>query len=1158
LTLAGTVSFLDRHVQATMTDVASASTVSLIDTGTSQTVATTVTNGSGQFVLTFPNGFVPSSTTTYYLEAVKGLSSNLPGNFSARVRTIAKFQSGWTTITNATPNVGITVDRGTTALAIGAALRNGNPTAFNFTSLIGSLAVGSPDLYTPVASMSQSDYSTILGLVNQALANNQDPVAGVALNVSTNTWTQVNQVNQSGSSLSVTSFTPASGTVGTAVTVAGTGFSTTPASNSVKFNGVSAAVTAASATSLTTSVPSGATSGQTTVQVGNLVYLGPIFSVTTVVSGFTPASGSAGVSVTITGSGFDPSTLANNSVTFSGVSATVTAASATSLTATVPTAAVTGPIAVSVDGSTGTSGSNFVVPPSVSSFSPSAGSAGVSVTITGSGFSATPASNSVTFNGVAATVTSASATSLTVTAPTSTNGPIAVTVAGQTGSSSTNFVYSPLLTALYQPLANSGNTILLEGVFGSSATVNFPGGSSAAATVLGGNRLQVTVPAGATAGNLTVTSGGNTSGALPFRSTSFGLGLQQFYQNYDQAFNSVPSIAASSLVTARRGHANVVIGNYLYVVGGINSSDLNSVERATINGDGTLGAFSTVTGVTLVTTRRNFTCAVIGSYLYVIGGTDISELNSVERATINADGTISTFSTVAGATLATARQYHTCAVVGSYLYVVGGVNGSTTLNSVERATIYSDGTISTFATVTGVTLATARYGHISAVIGNYLYVVGGINSTDLNSVERATVNGDGTLGAFSTVASVTLATARRVPTSSVIGNYLYVIGGLNGSSYLATVERATINADGTIGNFSTVTGVALVTGRAGHTNVVIGNYLYVVGGNGGSSLNSVERANLNANGNMGTFSTLGGVTLVAARREFATVVLGNYLYVIGGIGNSGTLNSIERATINADGTIGTYSTQAGTLVSPRNDLACAVIGNYLYVIGGSNAGTGMNSVERATINSDGTIGAFSTVAGVTLVASRGYHTCAVIGSYLYVLAGFTGTSWTPVTSVERATINADGTISTFSTVSGVSLVTWRGAFGSAVIGNYLYAYGGYNGGGLNSVERATINADGTISTFSTVSGVTLTGGWYYMPSAVIGGYLYVGGCAGPGAGVTRAAINSDGTIGNFTAIGSTLVTARYGYGYAVIGNNLYVIGGLSGGNLASVEQAGLQ
>jgi len=79
-----------------------------------------------------------------------------------------------------------------------------------------------------------------------------------------------------------------------------------------------------------------------------------------------------------------------------------------------------------------------------------------------------------------------------------------------------------------------------------------------------------------------------------------------------------------------------------------------------------------------------------------------------------------------------------------------------------------------------------------------------------------------------------------------------------------------------------------------------------------------------------------------------------------------------------------------------------------------------------------------------------------------------------------------------------------------------------------------------------------------MPSAVIGGYLYVGGCAGPGAGVTRAAINSDGTIGNFTAIGSTLVTARYGYGYAVIGNNLYVIGGLSGGNLASVEQAGLQ
>lgn len=63
----------------------------------------------------------------------------------------------------------------------------------------------------------------------------------------------------------VTGMSPSSGLVGTVITITGTNFSSTPANNTVKFNGTLATVTAATATSLTVTVPTGATTGIVTV-----------------------------------------------------------------------------------------------------------------------------------------------------------------------------------------------------------------------------------------------------------------------------------------------------------------------------------------------------------------------------------------------------------------------------------------------------------------------------------------------------------------------------------------------------------------------------------------------------------------------------------------------------------------------------------------------------------------------------------------------------------------------------------------------------------------------------------------------------------------------------------------------------------------------------
>lgn len=66
----------------------------------------------------------------------------------------------------------------------------------------------------------------------------------------------------------LSSLSVSSGPIGTPVTITGTGFSPEIADNVVTFNGTTATVTAASETSLDTTVPSGATTGNVLVTIG--------------------------------------------------------------------------------------------------------------------------------------------------------------------------------------------------------------------------------------------------------------------------------------------------------------------------------------------------------------------------------------------------------------------------------------------------------------------------------------------------------------------------------------------------------------------------------------------------------------------------------------------------------------------------------------------------------------------------------------------------------------------------------------------------------------------------------------------------------------------------------------------------------------------------
>jgi hypothetical protein len=169
-----------------------------------------------------------------------------------------------------------------------------------------------------------------------------------------------------------TNGTPSTGAVGTSVTITpagGGGASFVTAPTAVRFNTTLAAtVTSSTPTSVTATVPCGATTGEIHVYTAaGQRTSGSNFTVTgggggaPTITSFTPTSGPVGTSVKITGTNFSGTGITGTSVTFNNVAATSAVNSATQITATVPSTATTGKIKVTTSCGSITSATDFTV-----------------------------------------------------------------------------------------------------------------------------------------------------------------------------------------------------------------------------------------------------------------------------------------------------------------------------------------------------------------------------------------------------------------------------------------------------------------------------------------------------------------------------------------------------------------------------------------------------------------------------------------------------------------------------------------------------------------------------------------------------------------------------------------------------------------------------
>lgn len=372
------------------------------------------------------------------------------------------------------------------------------------------------------------------------------------------------------------------------------------------------------------------------------------------------------------------------------------------------------------------------------------------------------------------------------------------------------------------------------------------------------------------AGNITVSATGsiNADGAAATVTGSAGGGSGGRIN-----LSSSGNISVAGSVTANGGNGSWDTTNI--IGGGGGSGGIITLQDI----DGTVAGVSTPTGgcsegsthtcegaPNRTGSAGTLTTTTVVPTLYIIGGKNGSNYQStVYRTTLSATGdTTGNFVTTGQGQLTghpVAGHTSFTKVTGGVtnIYVLGGNNGSTYYDAVYKSPIDGTGNITAFSTASQSQLPSVLSQHAQTTItiggATYLYILGGKTSdtTYSSAVYKATVNAStGNIEGFTSsgqgVLPVALYGAQAVTATVGSLNYLFVIGGNNGTSNVSTVYRAPIDGSGNVGSFSAVGQTTLSPALSGHKTISyvdgVTPYFYTIGGTTGSPVSTVYKSTL--------------------------------------------------------------------------------------------------------------------------------------------------------------------------------------------------------------------------------------------------------------------------------------------------------------------------
>lgn len=330
-----------------------------------------------------------------------------------------------------------------------------------------------------------------------------------------------------------------------------------------------------------------------------------------------------------------------------------------------------------------------------------------------------------------------------------------------------------------------------------------------------------------------------------------------------------------------------------------------------------------------------------------------------------APGTVGSWTDAANS-LPTALEEHASVTYNGYVYVFGGAGSGGAQDAVYYAPLSGDGSVGTWTTSPN-SLPQGLEGPTAVVNNGYVYVAGGFTSGFNRSpaVYYAQLNGDGSVGSWTTSPN-SLPAGLDLSSSVVHNGYIYVMGGYATGGQTNAVYYAPLNGDGSVGSWTTSPN-SLPQAVYSPTAVVNDGYVYVMGGYAsGGPIDGVYYAPLNGDGSVGSWTTSPN-SLPQALDAAGSVVYDGFVYVIGGFGSGGTLQTVYYAPLNSDGSVGSWITSSNSLPQPLQFESAVSYNGYVYVLGGSDGEVDVNNVYYAPITGP----AVSTPAATTAAASTG-------------------------------------------------------------------------------------------------------------------------------------------------------------------------------------------
>jgi hypothetical protein len=692
--------------------------------------------------------------------------------------------------------------------------------------------------------------------------------------------------------------------------------------------------------------------------------------------------------------------------------------------------------------------------------------------------------------------------------------------------------------------------------------------------------------------------------------------------------------ATTTMNQARFLNGAAVYNGYVYVVGGSNAAsttnlagtNANMVEYASIDtanpsvfGSWVAGNNSGLPAGGL----SRFQLIAYHGFLYAIGGsgTDTTcaaaNISTVVYHTpIQVNGVLGAWTTTNAP--ATKRCSFGATTYDGKIYIAGGKTDNTAAagsTDVSYAVVDPSGTL-TWTSGVSVALPLARYGNDIQAYNGYLYVVGGETvsagvATVTNTVFYAALTSTGAIYGSSSanwLATNNFTTAREnfgTVFTTIKAGYIYLTGGckaVNASQTCNTAgdvmidtQLAQINADGSLGQWFATTSLTGV--RVGAAMTVWRGTVYNIGGcaamNAASifcttALGTTQYATITTPGQASVLKT-GANTLPTALFGAASVVNNGYLYVVGGCktnscqtGTADTTNLTSIAQINADGTLGAWSTGAQTINGATGlaETSLFAANGILYAFGGYRydgsfgASAGLNNIFTVTPSTTtGLLGA-NWASNATTMTSREYGMSILYyNGNAYTLGGCVASATTfgcSTYSQEFTKYSINGTtIGAGSTTNLTQLTATTVDFPNAVMAlafydGYVYLCGGATAStGTGQTQYCTF--------IQLLSNGTTTGKSWAKTTAKLNdttspvhpirraaayasnGYLYV---YSGHDGVNSAAVGtinigkidpSTGDIATFS-VSTTAFTPKWDTTSAFTNGNIYTIGGCTAGD----------